>query len=271
MLRTLFSWGLAALLVPAVLATALLSTPAAYAVPPDTLRHYHILPRHSGLLQTGGIAGVTNRFRVEGEYDFLQLWRGGTPTDPLVHFAKFDNADVRAPVGEFLPAFIDVDELLNIEGLRGELLPLGAPFDVYRFRGFINDSDAASPSEQSSIDLFAALLGPWMYLYGETTPPPGSADYFEYKIKALARTRPWTDMNDDGRVDGADYTLLRDDGYGEDYLADWRGQFGETLPDLAGLEATMSAAMAASRAVPEPTAIVLITIASVGVVSRRRR
>jgi hypothetical protein len=178
-----------------------------------------------------------------------------------------------------LPAFIDVDHLLNLELLRGELLPLGIPTPVYRFTGVINDGEPASPLESSTIELYAALSGPWMYLWGETTPRPWMADYFEYEIKAVARRGRWADWNDDGVVDAADYTVARDlqanltalppEWHGE--LALWQSQFGETAPDADAMIASFSAALATSPAlsIPEPSGLVLVAIGAVGAARRR--
>lgn len=257
--------------VVACLVVALLAASPVAAQPPDQLSHYHVVPGRSVFVQSGGFAGMTQRYPLRGEYDFLQEWNGGTPTTDLQLSARFDNADLRAPLGEMLPAFIDVDDLLNIENLRGELLPLGAPFDVFRFTGIINDSDAASPLEQSSIELYAAKFGPWMYLYGETTPPPHTADRFEYQIKALARTRPWADKNADGVVDIADYTMLRDGGFDREAYLDWRDQFGESEPDMELMQASLMASLTVNvAAAPEPASLALILAAGPLALLRRR-
>jgi hypothetical protein len=257
----------------AVLSTTVQSYAAAY------VESYRILPRKSELIQTGGFAGVSNQYRLHGDYDFVQalpydLPVGARPT------AQFDDANVYAPLGPMLPAFIDVDHLLNLELLRGELLPLGIPTPVYRFTGVINDGDPASPLESSTIELYAALSGPWMYLWGETTPRPWTADYFSYEIKAVARTGRWADWNDDGVVDAADYTVARDmqsnlaalapDWDGEYAL--WRDQFGEKTPDVDAMIASFSAAMATSTAltIPEPSCLVLMMLSIVAAASARK-
>lgn len=245
-----------------------LSLPATLseAIPPDRIDHYNLVPQHSTLLQTGGFAGVEQRYRLRGDYDFVQGW--GDDWSSLTRSARFANADIRAPLGDLLPAFIDVDELLNLEGLRGELLPLGAPFDVYRFRGIINDGIPASPAESSRIDLFAALLGPWMYVYGETTPPPHTADYFEYELKMVARRGRWADWNEDGVVDAADYTLARDEDPA--MVADWLDQYGSAGPDMETFAVLASAAASSATAVPEPATVLLLALA-VTLVPRTRR
>ncbi|TWT99602.1 hypothetical protein Pla108_05450 [Botrimarina colliarenosi] len=264
--------------VLALLLTAAVPT-AGWADPPDWLSHYRIVPRKSTLIESGGFTGWTQRYRVHGQFDFLQLWTPGVPGDPQQRVVEFDNANVYAPLGEMLPAFYDVDDLFNLEGLAGKLLPLGAPFDVYHFQGLGNTSAAASPLEQSTVNLYAALLGPWMYLYGETTPPPYSADYPVYQFQALAYQGRWADWNEDGVVDAADYTVMRDQQAtlaASDFdetvaIDDWRSQYGEREPDVAAFQAAFSAARATAVAVPEPGCAVLVAIGIALLPARRGR
>jgi hypothetical protein len=221
--------------------------------PAEIIDHFRLLPRFSTLRQTGGFAGVDWRYRLTGEYDFRHGI--GPKAD-----AAFENAEVWGSLisDEPTPAIvIDVDEILNLEGLNGTALPVAAPFDVYQFRGQAPD--------ESSVELYAAVLGPWMFLRGWTEPPPGSADFFVYHIRALARSRPFADVNEDGTVDAADYVAMRDSGQigpGDRTAgyADWRRQFGEAVPDLTVIDAALGAAVASSvaaAAVPEPTSIML--------------
>ncbi|MEN1681395.1 MAG: PEP-CTERM sorting domain-containing protein [Planctomycetota bacterium] len=241
----------------------------AWAQPPDQLDRYHIVSRRSTFTQSGGFGGIEQSFPLTGRYGFAQEWRGN-PRTGLTRTARFVEPDLMAPLGPMLPAFIDVDDLLNLDNLRSELLPLGAPFDVYRFRGIAADSAAASPLEQSTVELFAALQGPWMYLYGRTTPPPSTADRFVYEIQALARTRPWADWNDDGIVDAADYTLMRDSGdYSAEMYTDWRSQFGEVEPDFSMLAAAVSASMS-TPPIPEPTSVSTLVAGAAALLARRR-
>jgi hypothetical protein len=168
---------------------------------------------------------------------------------------------------------IDADEIFNLEGLRGTQLLVDSPFDIYRFTGELPDD--------SSVELFAALAGRWMFLQGGTEPPPGSADFFEYDIRALARSRPFADFNADGVVDAADYVLARDSGWagGEPEtagagLAEWREQFGEAVPDIAKMETALSAAVASfvpSAGVPEPACLSLAIAGGMLVTGLRRR
>lgn len=245
------------LVLSAFLVAALLTVvcPAsAQAQAPDRLDHYHLLPRFSTLHRTGGFAGVDDRFRILGEYDFLRLFNDGDLS------AKFDNSELWGSIISDRPTIAiveDVDAVLNLDGLRGSLLPLAGPLDVYKFDGTTGDG--------SSVDLHAILLGPWMYVRGRTTPPPGGADFFEYSVRWLARSRPWADLNEDDVVDAADYTLLRDSDAVS--FGDWKSQYGERLPEMASLDAAMSAALGSGAGVPEPSAVWLL----IGVLPLMRR
>ncbi|QDV75013.1 hypothetical protein [Botrimarina mediterranea] len=264
--------------VLALLLTAAAPT-AGWADPPDWVSRYRIVPRKSTLIESGGFTGWTQRYRVHGQFDFLQLWTPGVPGDPQQRVVEFDNANVYAPLGEMLPAFYDVDDLFNLEGLAGKLLPLGAPFDVYHFQGLGNTSAAASPLEQSRVDLYAAIHGRWMYLYGETTPPPYSADYPVYQLQALAYQGRWADWNSDGVIDAADYTVMRDlqsnpAAFPPDWDTEhalWSAQVGEREPDTDAMFAALSAALATSTAlaVPEPSCLVLLALGVTARLTRR--
>jgi hypothetical protein len=237
--------------------------------PAEILQHFRLVPRLSRLHKTGGFAGVNERYRLMGEFDLNRS------TDRLAK-ASFEEAEIWGSLisdGPTPAVVIDVDEILNLEGLSGMQLPVAAPFDVYRFRGELPD--------ESSVELFAALAGPWIYLHGGTQPPPGGADFFEYDIRALGRSRPFADFNADGAVDAADYVLRRDSGWvsGEPEtagagLADWQQQFGETVPDMAKMEVALSAAVASfvsSASVPEPTCLGLVVAGGVFLAGLRRR
>lgn len=209
--------------------------------------HYTLLPRQSTLHQSGGFAGREVNYLLTGKYDVVL----GTGS-PVA--ANFDNAEVWGAVISPYPTpavAYDIDQILNLEGLHGQALPVAAPFDVYEFTGKIADG--------SSIHLFGSVIGPWMYLRGGTTPPPNTADYFTYQLKALARTRPFADANNDGTVDAADYVAMRNNaaslGAEQATLNDWFDQYGESIPDVTAYDTMLSAAvgtLATTAAVPEP-------------------
>lgn len=228
--------------------------------PPDVLRQYRFLGSLSQLRATGGIAGIDVAYDVSGTFDLITGWeyRSDPPPLSLHAYARFDQVDAWAshPLLDGLP--LNLDRVLNLTGLRGELLPVGAPFDVYEFTGKTEDG--------SAVRLVGRLLGQWLALDGQTTPPPGSADFLAYELRSWARLRPfadfdvddavgdgdltvweqhfgavlppasdppwiWGDADEDGAVDGADLLL-------------WQRQYGETPPVFVPL--------AAASAVPEP-------------------
>lgn len=243
---------------------------------PLYLNRYFLVPRLSELERSGGFAGVHDVYRLIGRYDLVRGYAG--PTDVYRGDAYFQDAEIWGSIISDRPhtlEVLDVDQLLNLESLVGEILPVAAPFDVYKFTGKIADG--------SSIELFASVFGPWMYLRGGTMPPPGSADYFQYQLHAVARTRPWADANGDGVVDAADYTLLRDaagsgagavDGLAAGVnLADWKEQFGERVPDFTmfdGMFDGAGSALAATSSAPEPATTVLLAVGALTIVAWRR-
>jgi hypothetical protein len=236
------------------------------------LARYQLVSRLSTLRETGGFAGLDVNYRLLGDYGFGS---GISATATASAGVKFIDPEIWGSIisdGPTPAYVIDVDQLLNLAGLQGKAVPSAAPFGVYQFQGKTSDG--------SSINLFASTLGPWMYLRGSTQPPAGSADYFVYQLRALARKGPFADANGDGVVDASDYTLLRKSGFagGTDAaagasFADWRQQLGETLPDLNAMDAMITAAAGSgleSSSVPEPASIALAIFAGFLVVGSRR-
>jgi hypothetical protein len=232
----------------AFVAIGFATRPAGAQDPSTVLNHYRVLPRFSTVHQTGGFAGFDWQYRLLGEYDLARGNNLGTR-------AKFANAEIwgsRISAGPVTADVLDVDRVFNLEGLKSELLPVAAPFDVYRFSGETSDG--------SSVNLFASMIGPWMYVRGGTQPPPGSADFFQYQIRMLARSRPFADFNDDGQVDSADFVLARNRAAGGTDIHDWREQFGEVVPDVAAMDRQLSAAVGSGSSIPEPSSLALLVI-----------
>lgn len=230
------------------------------AVAEPTVVEYRFLPQLSVLNESGGFYPRDVDYRVRGTFDFV------TETPPAFIYGKrasFD--DVNAWASHPILAFVlNVDRVLNLSGLEGHQLPVGAPFDVFQFKGETQDG--------SSVRLVAAQIGPWLRMQAETTPPLGSADMFEYRLRAVARRTPVADVNDDGVVDGADLagwigSSPRD---GASFLQ-WQQQLGETPPSFDAVDATLSAALAATAsadfaAVPEPHSLALLALATLSLV-----
>lgn len=236
---------------------------------------FRIVSKQSVLHRTGGFAGVSERLQLSGKFDLQILPPAVYP--PLV---AFNNAEVWGSLISDLPhpAIVeDVDELLNLEELNGRQLPTMGPYTTYEFHGKLDDG--------STIKLAAAKFGPWMYIRGASTPPPGGADFFEYQLRMVARSQPFADLNEDGVVDAADYTLLRDSPAGGAASSDsiaagadfdlWKQQFGKSVPDFsefdAMFDATAGGTSLAASAAPEPSALVLLLLVSATAIGVRRR
>jgi hypothetical protein len=250
-----------------------LSTASRAQDPADRLDHFRLIPRFS-TLHTTGIEGPDQRYRLMGEYDFRRHF-----DEPMQ--AEFEQAEIWGSLISDLPTpaiVLDVDELLNLEGLKGEALPVLAPFDLYKFTGETSDG--------SSVELFAAMLRHWTYVAGQTEPPPGTSDFGMHRFRWLARSRPLADLNGDGVVDAADSVVFRAaekiglvagselDGTAGATSDHWREQFGEAIPDLAMIDAVIGDAAAnaeSSAAIPEPTALHIAVIACVLLVNGRYR
>ena len=241
-------------------------------------RSYQFLPRLSTLRESGGFAGGMVDFRVLGTFDLTTRAGEVGPTDVWrLPTAKFEKVDAWA-AHPILAYVLNLDQTLGLSTLSGELLPLGAPIDVYKFTG--------KTSQEAAVTLYAAPIGRWIYLRGEADPP--CCDFFKYEIRAVARQTSSADSNRDGEVNRLDLAnwisqFGRPDSTasggvaappnvvsGGDFLA-WQRETGETPPDFAMLDALIVAASAPTvGAVPEPASIALAAIIAAGLLACRR-
>jgi hypothetical protein len=229
---------------------------------PSTANHYAFLPRQSELHRSGGFTGFEVDYRVRGDFDFM-IQQSPLAVYPPVYYAKFVNPEV---IGYgFTNAIVDVDRVLNLAGITGGQTLYPHRPNLFHFVGTTPD--------KSTVELNAILRGPWLYLRGGTTPPEGSADYFQYDIRAVARRTPIADVDDNGVVDAADLQALASNAsISGGTLLEWQRQLGETPPSLESLDAELDAALAgAAGAVPEPSSLGLLAIAAITVGSARRR
>jgi hypothetical protein len=226
---------------------------------PSTTTHYKFLPRLSFLHVSGGESPILPLFNVVGTFDFTTTL---SPTDvfPPIIIGDFHNVQAGAQI-LFQNFAINLDEAINLSGLTGISRQTG-PMKVFRFTGETEDG--------SDVALWAATLGPWMYMRGETTPD--EIDGTEYRIRALAHERPFADFNDDGVVDGADLARwLTPSGHlNADFLT-WQRQFGESPPLEADFEVAIAAASSTAAAAPEPASLALLMMAIGGAPALRRR
>ncbi|MCA9235337.1 MAG: hypothetical protein KDA44_07685 [Planctomycetales bacterium] len=249
---------------------------AAVAQPPDILRSYRFLPRLSTLNETGGFAGVDIDYTMRGTFDLAT----GYDVDKTGFHQKAEFTNVDAWASHPVLAYVlNVDEVLGLTMLAGTALPVAAPFDVFQFTG---KNEQGMP-----VELYAAQIGDWLLMRGETSPP--CCDFFKYRVRAIARQRSAADLNEDGEVDGRDVARwaagfgqpaavdVNGDGVldGGDFLALQR-QMSAQPPDFGQADAMLSAMIAAGAtvsAVPEPAAYLLVAVgmvlALIGVRARR--
>lgn len=229
--------------------------------------HYRVLPRLSELHQTGGFAGFDLRYRVIGDFDF-KVEQSPLAVFPPIFSAQFVDPDLHG-IHPNRDNAVDVDQVLNLDDLRGTqaLIPPRHP-NLFTFKGETDDG--------SSVELNVLRRGPWLYMRGGTTPPPGSADFFQYQIRMVARRAPIADLNDDGVVDAGDLKAWAAGkaASGGDFL-EWQRQLGEQAPTTDDLDGELNAALAAAgaslAAVPEPASSTLLLAAGAMLATRARR
>jgi len=252
--------------------------------PPDILRNYRFLPRHSILDVEGGFAGFDIEANIFGKYGLVTGFEydygdGTSITDISPNpYAKFVNVHARAinPT-DFGPYSFNLDETLNLSGLDGYPLPIFFPavlpnIQVFRFEGV--------EGQGAPFEMHALTIGRWMFMKGANRAP--CCDFFDYQIRAVARQVPFADFDGDDTVAASDlaswdssYGLTSSDPFSEfdgdsDGDGDWDGseflswqrQSGETMPSMEEFESMLASSLAATSAVsvPEPTAIGLVVM-----------
>lgn len=225
----------------------------ALADPPDILRDYRFITSRSTVHVTGGFAGWDMDQAIQGDFGLVTGYEYST--DPSAHipvlrpYAQF--VDVHAIL--FNPLSMapmpvpgwDLQQTLNLEGLDGTFQS-GYPTKLF-FRGV--------EGQGFPMEVLATMRGRLLHITGENEP--GCCDFFHYKIDALAYLKPFPDWNVDDTIDAADFVSLRKlagledpDEYGA-----WQELFGADVAEVTSADA-------ASTAVPEPAAIVLLLISA---------
>ena len=256
------------LAVPLVSILTLLPSPGwAQHIPIGSQQSYRILPRLSVLTRSySELEAPTIPYRVQGTFDF-KIEPSPLAVFPPVFNAKFVEPEVWA-THPHQDVVLDVDELFNLEGLAGfgqsRLFPHRPR--VFHFNG--------TTSGRSTVDLHALVVGRWLYLRGELTPPHDTDALLpEYHLRAIARQQPSGDFNDDGIVDADDLRAWIDNHrrHGGDFLH-WQRSLGEEPPTLEALDAELNAALtAAASAVPEPSSLGAGALAGFGLLGLNRR
>jgi hypothetical protein len=270
---------LVAFLVIAVL-VSLLSAPAS-ADPPDILRNYRLIPRHSTLEVTGGFAGVDQNYNLFGTFGLVTGYRDGfsclaigcPPPPTNVPYARFVD--------------VDVDAILHHLAALAPIRQLDEFFDLENFPGTYTDPNLLQfhgvDKQGAPFNLRARIHGRLIHLTGNNDAP--CCDFVNYEIDAYAHLAPFADFNFDGRVDAVDYTAWRNhlgmtsgatleqgdaDGDGDvdqdDYTV-WKQDFGTTI-DMAALADTDGLTLSP---IPEPATISLLFLSILALAPQSRR
>jgi len=130
---------------------------------------YVFMSEESTIVQTGGIAGVHWIYSIEG---LLQL-----TLDPNTGTASFVHIDANATDDSTFQRTLDPNEVFNMTSLAGT---------------FIDDttiSFTGKAKDDSDVLITVTIDDDLLYLVGETTPPPNSADFFLFSLDAIARRK----------------------------------------------------------------------------------
>jgi hypothetical protein len=128
---------------------------------------YRFLPDQSTLIQTGGFAGVHWTYGLEGQFALEVDLEAGT--------ASFIQMDANAVDPDLPDRTLDPNTVMNLTHLAG----------TFDHKGTISLTGQAD--NEVSVHVTITLERGLLHLVGETTPPPGSADFFILTLDALAR------------------------------------------------------------------------------------
>ena len=136
---------------------------------PDRASRYVFQSDESTVVQTGGIAGIHRTYAIEGHFLLT--------VDPNAGTASFSQVDANATDDSPFRHSLDPNEVFNMNGLDGTILDDGS----IRFEGKAED--------QSSVVIQLTFQDGRVALVGQTTPPPGSADFFVFTLDAVAQRK----------------------------------------------------------------------------------
>ncbi len=130
---------------------------------------YVFAPGRSTVTRTGGIAGMTKVYAVQGRFRLHVAQATGT--------ASFVRVNARLVDLNGLEPARRLDEVFNLTGLDGTVGDDGS----IRFAGRADDG--------SDVAIVLVFRNRRVHLTGTTTPPPNSADFFLFALDGLARRR----------------------------------------------------------------------------------
>jgi len=130
---------------------------------------YVFLPEQSTVVQTGGIAGVHRTYVIGGQFQLS--------VDPDVGTAFFAHVDANAVDDSEFRHSLDPNEVFNLSGLVGIIIDDTL---IYFAGKAANDTD---------IFIIAIFNDDLIYLFAQTYPPAGSADFFIFNMDAVAQRK----------------------------------------------------------------------------------
>jgi len=130
---------------------------------------YVFLPEQSTVVQTGGIAGIHRTYVIEGQFQLS--------IDPNMGSAFFTQVDANAVDDSPYKRSLDSNEVFNLAGLVGIIVD-----DTLIYF-------AGRDSNGSDIFIIAILNDDLIYLFAQTYPPAGSADFFIFNMDAVAQRK----------------------------------------------------------------------------------
>lgn len=131
------------------------------------LHLYTFISDQSTLVQTGGFAGVHWTYLIEGEFTL--------DVDLDARTASFLQVETKAVDRDSPDRVLDPNTAMNLANLTGTMGDDGS----LRFTG--------KAANEVTVNIQMTLKQGLVHLKGETTPPPGSADFFILNLDALAR------------------------------------------------------------------------------------
>ncbi len=126
---------------------------------------YVFASERSTIVQTGGFAGVHWTYVVEGRFCLI--------VNPDTATARFERVDANAVDVSEPARTLDPNAVFNLTALAGAVAD-----ETIEFAGQTDDG--------SSVHLTLAFTDDTVHLIGQTTPPPNSADFFAFRIDAVA-------------------------------------------------------------------------------------
>ncbi|OHB61118.1 MAG: hypothetical protein A2167_08115 [Planctomycetes bacterium RBG_13_46_10] len=138
---------------------------------PDSQKNsiYVFLPQQSTVVQTGGIAGIHRTYVIEGQFQLS--------IDPNMGSVFFTHVDANAVDDSPYKRSLDPNEVFNLAGLVGIIVD-----DTLIYF-------AGRDSNGSDIFITAILNDDLIYIFAQTYPPAGSADFFIFNMDAVAQRK----------------------------------------------------------------------------------